>query len=76
MNDTHVIEEEERIIGKLVKALPRMTEYQKGYLVCLLDMNSKSQTETAAEHKPIYLRKSQAEREREEKLQKEGQAEK
>ena len=51
MNDTNVIEEEERIIGKLVKALPRMTEYQKGYLVCLLDMNSKRQAEAAAERR-------------------------
>lgn len=51
MRDTHVIEEEQRIIGKLVKALPTMNDYQRGYLVCLLDMNSKSQAEMAAERR-------------------------
>ncbi len=46
MNTTPVmIEDEERILGRLVKALPRMNDYQRGYLVCLLDMNSKPEPE-------------------------------
>ena len=40
-----MIEDEERILGRLVKALPRMNDYQRGYLVCLLDMNSKPEPE-------------------------------
>lgn len=46
MNTTPVmIEDEERILGRLVKALPRMNDYQRGYLVCLLDMNSTPEPE-------------------------------
>lgn len=70
--DVHRQTIEAEFKGKCYFAPEHMAKQSAGAVAALgIVYFGQGKTETAAEHKPIYLRKSQAEREREEKLKNE-----